>query len=164
MGSVDEGKASIRFAGLAARLGESAAALIAAVDWIDDDRWMLIPAPGVWSIGKDAEHVAEAATYHQWIVRRTIGQNVSSRRPAIERNLLTTDLSSIETVELLRRRTEDGARLLLDLTDDELALPTRPPRAKAERLAETIVRVLIGHYDTHRAEIEAKLRAIGEMS
>jgi hypothetical protein len=162
MGSVDEGKASVRSAELAARLGESAAALVAAVDGIDDDRWMLVPAPGVWSIGKDAEHVAEAATYHQWIVRRTIGKNVPSRRPAIERNRLTTDLSPTETVELLRRRTEDGARLLLDLTDDELALPTRPPRAKAERLAETIDRVLIAHYDTHRSEIEAKLREIGE--
>jgi hypothetical protein len=161
---MDHGKASVRSAELAARLDESASPLIAVVEGIDEDRWVHVPAPGVWPIGKEAEHVAEAATYHQWIVRLTIGQMVSSRRPAIERNHMTTERSPIETVELLRQRTEDGARLLLDLTDDELALTTRPPRAQAERLAETIVRVLIAHYDVHREEIEAKLRAIGESS
>ena len=156
------GLPSARAEQLAARLRESGAALIDVVEGIDADRWMHVPAPGVWSIGKEAEHVAEAATYHQWIVRRTIGQTVSSRRPAIERAHLTSELSPIETIELLRQRTEDGASLLVDLTDDELALPTVPPRAKAERLAETIERVLIAHYDTHRAEIEAKLRALVE--
>ena len=78
------------------------------IEPIDADRWQLVPEPGVWSIGKDAEHVAEATVYHQWIIR--------------------------------------------------LALPTRPPRAKPQVLADTIDRVLIGHFDTHRAAIEEKLR------
>lgn len=103
-------------------------------------------------------HVAEAAIYHQWIVRLTIGQAAASRRPAIERNRMTTHHSPREVVDLLNERTREGVRLLLDLTDEQLELPTRPPRARGQRLAETIERVLIGHYDTHRLEIEAKLR------
>ena len=112
----------------------------------------------MWSIGKDAEHVIEAAGYHQWIVRLTIGQKVPSRRPVLERTQLTTDLSPQEAVALLRRRTEEGIELLLGLTDDQLNLPTRPPRARSQVLATTIELVLIGHYDTHRGDIEAKSR------
>lgn len=154
---MDGQEAPQRSEALAARLRKVAAALITVVESIDD-RWSHVPAPGVWSIGKEAEHVAEAAVYHQWIVRLTIGEAVSSRRPAIERNLMTTARSPSEVVELLRVRTEDGARLLLDLTDAQLHRPTRPPRARAQVLADTIERVLIGHYDIHRAEIESKLR------
>ena len=119
---------------------------------------MAVPAPGVWSIGKDAAHVAEAAAYHQWIVRLTIGEKVSSRRPAIERQELTTELTPIQAVDLLRQRTAAGAALIRSLSDDQLDLPTRPPRARASLLAETIEHVLIGHYDVHRREIERKLR------
>jgi uncharacterized damage-inducible protein DinB len=143
---------------LADRLRQAATALIAVVEPIDDDRWRGVAGRGVWSIGKDAEHVAEAAVYHQWIVRLTIGERVPSRRPAIERDQMTTDRSPMEVAEMLRARTEDGARLLLGLTDAQLELPTRPPRTRAQVLADTIEHVLIAHYDTHRAEIEAKLR------
>lgn len=151
-------RTSTRASALAARLGEAAAALIRLVESVDAERWRLVPSPGTWSIGKEAEHVAEAAAYHQWIVRRTIGAKAPSRRPPIERAHMTTDVSPREAVELIRQRTGEGARLLADLTDAQLALPTRPPRAQGQVLAETIERVLIGHYDTHRAEIEAKLR------
>ena len=44
------------------------------------------------------------------------------------------------------------------LSKEQLALPTRPSRARGEALAETIERVLVGHYDTHRRDIERKLR------
>ena len=57
---------------------------------------------------------------------------------------------------LLRSRTEDGIKLLLGMTDEELNLPTRPPRARSQALAETIELVLIGHYHAHRADVEAK--------
>lgn len=143
---------------MAARLGEAAAAMIAVVETVDPERWRLVPGPGIWSVGKEVEHVAEAAVYHQWIVRRTIGQTVSSRRPPIERNQMTTDVSPHHAIELVRRRTEDGVCLLLELTEEQLDLPTRPPRANAQRLGVTIERVLIGHYDAHRAAIEAKIR------
>jgi uncharacterized damage-inducible protein DinB len=143
---------------LAARLRDASAALITVVDTVDEDRWRDVPELGVWSVGKDVEHVAEAAVYHQWIVRLTIGQKVSSRRPPIEREQLTTVLSPREAVELLRQRTNEGVRLLLELPEEQLDLPTRPPRANAEPLGVTIERVLIGHYDTHRAAIETKLR------
>jgi len=77
---------SERPAALAARLRAAAAELIRVIEPIGDDRWRHVPSPGVWSIGKDAEHVTEAAMYHQWIIRTTIGDDVSPRRPAIERN------------------------------------------------------------------------------
>ena len=147
---------------LAARLNEAVAALIAVIEHIEPDRWRHIPAPGVWAIGKDAEHVIEAAGYHQWIVRLTIGQKVTSRKPVLERKQLTTDLSPAEAVALLRRRTEEGVELVLGLTDEQLSLPTRPPRARGQVLAETIELVLIDHHDGHRGDIEAKSHAFRE--
>ena len=158
MRRVDEQARSERAMTLAARLDEAAAALISVIAQIEAERWRHIPAPGVWSIGKDAEHVIEAAGSHQWIVRLTIGQKVPSRRPVLERAQLTTDLSPQQAVALLRGRTEEGIELLLGLTDDQLNLPTRPPRARSQVLATTIELVLIGHYDTHRGDIEAKSR------
>jgi len=158
MPGVDEHARSERATTLAARLDEAAAALISVVANIEPDRWRRIPAPGVWSIGKDAEHVIEAAGYHQWIVRLTIGRRVPLRRPVLERRQLTTDLSPQQAAALLRRRSDEGIELLLGLTVEQLDLPTRPPRARSQALAETIERVLIGHYDTHRSDIEAKCR------
>lgn len=70
---------------------------------------------------------------------------------------MTTDLSALEAVDQIRRRTDDAAQLIGGLSDEQLDLPTRPPRANAQRLAETIERVLIGHYDAHWADIERKL-------
>ena len=127
---------------------------------IEPDHWQRVPAPGVWAIGKDAEHVIDATGYHEWIVRRTLRQRVSSRRPVLERRRLTTELSPREAVERLRRCSTEGAALIAGLTDAQLDLPTQPPRARDQRLAETIERVMIGHYETHRAEIVAKDRGI----
>lgn len=145
---------------LAARLVDAAALLIAVLERVDEPAWRHTPGSATWSIGKDAEHVAEAAVYHQWIVRKTIGQAVGSRRPMIERKQLVPDRSVSETVAMIRERTDAGARLTLALTDAQLDLPTCPPRAQGQRLAETIERVLIGHYDAHRMNIEAKLGAM----
>ena len=156
MRRVDGRAEAERSATLAARLDEAAAALIATIAQIEPDRWQHIPAPGVWAIGKDAEHVIEAAGYHQWIVRLTIGQKVSSRRPVLERQVLTTGLSPSQAVEQLRCRTEEGAALILGLSDEQLRLPTRPPRAPSQALADTIELVLIAHYHAHRRDIEAK--------
>jgi hypothetical protein len=158
MRRVDGPAPAERAAVLAARLDEAAAALIAVIVQIEPDRWQHIPSPGVWAIGKDAEHVIEAAGYHQWIVRLTIVEKVSSRRPVLERKQLTTELSPPQAVELLRRRTDEGAGLVLGLTDEQLNLPTRPPRARSQVLADTIELVLIGHYDGHRNDIETKNR------
>jgi uncharacterized damage-inducible protein DinB len=142
---------------LAALLQESAARMILAIQPLHDERWYAVPLPGVWSIGREAEHVAEAGAYHQWIVRLTIGEKVSSRRPVLERRQLTTDRSPADVAELIQRQTDTSARLILTLSDEHLQLPTRPARSHAESLAATIERVLIGHYDVHRAEIETKI-------
>ena len=144
---------------LAARLGEAASKLITVIERVQPDRWSAVPAPGVWSIGKEAEHVADAGAYHQWIVRQTIGEKVGSRRPPIERQRMTSALTPSEVIDQIKRRTDEGIHLITALTDAQLDLPTKPPRARNERLAETIQRVLIGHYDLHREEIEAKLAA-----
>ena len=142
---------------LEADLIAAAAALIAVLKRIEPERWTHVPGSSVWSVGKDAEHVAEAAVYHQWIVRRTIGQKVSSRRPTMERKELITTMTVGQAVELIRRRTEEGAALVSSLSNDELALPTRPPRARGQVLADTIETVLIDHYNGHRRDIERKL-------
>jgi hypothetical protein len=92
-------------------------------------------------------------------VRLTIDEKVSSRRPPIERTRMTSDRSPAEVIALIRERTDDGERLIRSLSDEQLGLPTKPPRARDQRLAETIELVLIGHHDVHRLEIESKLRA-----
>ena len=143
---------------LEANLLTAAAALISVVKRIGPERWTQVPGSAVWSIGKDAAHVAEAAAYHQWIVRLTLGQKVSSRRPVIERRELTTTMTAQQAVDLIRRRTEESAALIASLSEEQLTLPTRPPRARAQVLADTIALVLIGHYDAHRRDIERKLR------
>jgi uncharacterized damage-inducible protein DinB len=156
---VEPGVGSERAAALAGQLREAAAALIDLVHGIDPDRWAHVPAPGVWSIGKEVEHVAEGAAYQQWIVRMTLGQKVSSRRPSVERKQLTTPLSPRELAALFRERVDESARLVESLADEQLALPTRPPRATEQALAESIERILIGHIHTHHRDIELKLRA-----
>jgi uncharacterized damage-inducible protein DinB len=152
--------ASERAADLALRLNEAASRLINAVESVNGELWRRVPEPGVWSIGKEAEHVAEAGGYHQWIVRLTIGEMVSSRRPVLERREMTSRHSAAEVVEMIRERTDKGVHLIGGLSDEQLDLPTRPPRAGGQRLAETIERVLIGPYDVHRAGIEAKVSAL----
>ncbi len=151
--------ASARGLALAARLEDVSSQLVDLLLWVGPDAWSSVPAPGVWSVGKDAEHVAEAAAYHQWIVQRTIGAKVASRWPSLERTQLTSSRSQVAAVDLIRMRTEEGQRLLLGLTDEQLDLATRPPRAQGQRLVETIERVLIGHYAAHQGDVEAKLRS-----
>jgi hypothetical protein len=133
------------------------ASLIAVLETIPAERWNVQPDPLTWSAGKDAEHVADATVYHQWIVRLTIGANVSSKRPAIERTVLTTPLTREEMIALIRKRTDEGALLIGGLSDAQLALTTKPGRARDQRLGGTIALVLIAHYGTHQADIERKL-------
>jgi uncharacterized damage-inducible protein DinB len=152
-----ESAASARAVAIAARLHEASARLIALLEQVDDPLWRAVPGTGVWSIGREAEHVGEAAVYHQWLVRLSIGEKVASRRPVLERSQMTPHGSPSEVLDLIRRRTAESARLIGDLSDEQLDLPTRPPRAMAQRLAATIERVLVGHYDAHRAGIEAKV-------
>ena len=90
--------ASERAAGLASRLQEAADQPVGVLESVDEESWGHVPGPGTWSIGREAEHVAEAGEYQ----------------------------------------------------------PTRPPRAKGQRLGETIERVLIGHYDMHLLDIERR--------
>jgi hypothetical protein len=149
--------ASSRATTLAADLNATAAALVSVVQLIEPEWWTHVPGASVWSVGKDAAHVAEDAVYHQWIVRLTIGQKVSSRRPAIERRELATTMMAAEVVDLICQRSAEGVALISSLSDEQLALPTRPPRAQGQLLVDTINRVLIGHYDVHRLDIERKL-------
>jgi uncharacterized damage-inducible protein DinB len=123
---------SSRAATLAADLNAAAASLVSVVQRIEPEWWTHVPGASVWSVGKDAAHVAEAAVYHQWIVRLTIGQKVSSRRPGIERQELATTMTADEVVDLIRQRTAEGVALISSLSDAQLALPTRPPRAQGE--------------------------------
>lgn len=145
---------------LAARLQRAATDLMSLILQIDEAQWRRTLEPAVWSVSKDAEHVADATVLHQWFVRLTIGEKVASRRPKVERTAMTSHRSPDELVALIRERTREGIRLIQGLTDEQLDLPTRPPRARNQRLAETIEAVLIDHYDGHRRDIEAKLAAM----
>jgi hypothetical protein len=146
-----------RAAILAEQLRQASEALISLVGSIAPERWGSVPEPGVWSPGKDAEHVADGAGYHQWIVRLSLGQRVPSR-PRIERAQLTSQRCQQDVVDLLRQRTNDSVALIGGLSDEQLDLPVRPLRARSLTLAAMIENVLIGHYEVHHTQIEAKLR------
>ena len=151
---------NVRATQLVMRLQAVSDALIALIEGMDPELWTELPQPGVWSPSKDAEHVAEAAAYHQWIVQRTLGQNVLAR-PSIERKLMVARLPRPEVVDLLRQRTQASADLVRGFSTQQLDRPVRPPRARAQRLGEMIDAVLIGHYHTHYEAIAAKLRLLG---
>ena len=152
---------SQRAAALADRLETAFAELIDVMALVDPVAWEHVPGDGVWAIGKDVEHVIEAVGYHAWIVHRTIGTRVSSRKPVLERGRLTTGLTPAEAVAELRSPGAAAASLLRGLTDEQLGLETRPPRARSQVLAQTIEDVMIGHVGGHRRDIEGKLARRG---
>jgi uncharacterized damage-inducible protein DinB len=145
-----------RAAALAAALHDAVEDLAALIATIPSDRWNAVPSAGVWSAGKEAAHVAEALHYHQWIVHLTIGDKVPARKPVLERLEMTTDLTQAEMIDLVRERAAEGIALVGGLSDLQLDLTTRPPRAASPTLAQTIENVLIGHVRGHTAEITAK--------
>ena len=63
MTPVEQGIGSVRTA-LVDRLRDASDRLVAVIEALDDDRWRRVPDPRVWSVGREAEHVAEAAAYH----------------------------------------------------------------------------------------------------
>jgi uncharacterized damage-inducible protein DinB len=151
------GQLSPRATALADRLTEARDSLISVLERIDLDDWLRVPAPGIWSPGKDAEHVADGNVLHQWVVGLTIGQAKASARPGIERKQLTGSRSPAEVIEHVRATLDEAASVVRGLTDAQLDLVTKPPKARAPSLAETIQGLMIDHVDHHRREIEAKL-------
>jgi len=101
--------------------------------------------------------VADGNVLHQWVVRLTIGQAKASARPRIEREQLTSVRSPAEVIELVRATLLEAATLIGGLTDGQLDLATRPPKAGSPTLAKTIKGLMIDHVEHHRREIEAKL-------
>jgi hypothetical protein len=152
---------SARAAALADRLTEARGSLISVLERIDRHDWLRVPAPGVWSPGKDAEHVADGNVLHQWVVRLTIGQAKVSARPRIEREQLTSTRSPAEVIAFVCNTLGEAATLVRGLSDAELDLTTKPPKAGAPSLERTVQGLMIDHIDHHRREIEAKLAATG---
>lgn len=65
-----------------------------------------------------------------------------------------------EALDLVKRRSAAGVELIEGLTDAQLGLETRPPRAQGAGPTVTIERVLTGRYDAQRVEIEANLSVL----
>jgi hypothetical protein len=147
-------------AGSAARLSQelqdALVALLVVVETISEEQWVRVPAPGVWSIGKDAEHVADGNVLHLFVVRQSLHHR-GLKRPPIERANLVTNRTRTEVISLLQQQTASSVALLASLSDADLALPTRPPRPRARTIADMIEQVMIGHYHVHRRSIEEKL-------
>jgi hypothetical protein len=148
---------SARGAKLAAQLRAAAEALVSLISNIDDGEWTTVAQSGVWSPSKDAEHVADATLYHQWMVRLSLGERVGSRRPQLERAQRTGRWSRAEIIDVIRSRAEENAEFIASLSEAQLELPPRPPRARLRTVAELIEAVMIRHVDSHRQDIAAKL-------
>src|SRR5215471_21731211 len=113
---------SARAAALVEHLRQVGEALIGLVGSIDPEQWTRVPQPGVWSPGKEVEHVADGAAYHQWIIRTSLGEKVPPR-PKIERSEMISQRSQPDVVDLLRQRTDDGIALVARLSNAQLDLP-----------------------------------------
>lgn len=138
------------------RLVWAASALIAVTSNVEPDRWCRVPAHGVWSIGKETE------TRHR-----------GRRLPRMDRS---TDDRAARVVPPTGPRTKKadhppharGGRQAAACPQRckrgsdpvphgrETLAGDQAPRSCGETLAATIERVMIGHYDTHRAAIKAK--------
>jgi DinB superfamily len=151
---------SERAAALANRLRRVGADFIRTVEGVDERHWARVPAAGVWSAGKDAEHVIEGALYHQAIVRATItGGPVVRGGGVTQREVMTARLDKAEILERLRERTEESARLTEGLSDAQLALAA-PPLGRdgpPRTLEEMIEGQMIRHYLEHQENIRAKV-------
>jgi uncharacterized damage-inducible protein DinB len=142
------------------QLHQASEALIGLLNTVDDERWSGQPCAGVWSIGKDAEHVADGNALHRWIVRVTLGEDSPRKRPAVERQLMTARGTRTETIALLQRATKESAALIARLTNEQLKLEAKPTSSRPRPLAEMIERTLIGHIHHHQEEIQAKLHRL----
>ena len=155
MRELDRG--SQRATALADRLADARDAVTSLLERVDEQDWVRVPAPGVWSPSKEAEHVADGNVLHQWVVRLTIGQAKVSGRPSIERKQMTSSRSPAEMIEHVRATLDEAATLVRGLTDAQLDLTTKPPKAGAPSLAWTVQGLMIDHVNHHRREIETKL-------
>ncbi len=151
---------STRAAALATALRMTVERFIATVGRIGPEQWAATrsgPSGERWTLGKEAEHVAEALAAHAWSIRLSVGESVGPP-PDIDRVTMSPRASAAEVVAALRREVEDGARLLAALTDAHLALPAQPTRTRT--VDQAIARVLIGHLERHRVEMERALRRV----
>ena len=148
---------STRAEKLAKDLESAAESLASLLERIPPEHWTRVPAPDTWSPGKDGEHVADGNVLHQWVVRLTLGQAKVFARPGIERKQLTSSRSQAEVIEFVRGTLAEAATLVRGLTDAQLDLVTKPAKAGAPSLAQTVQRLMIDHVSHHHREIEAKL-------
>src|SRR4030088_2916314 len=95
-----------RASALANRLREAGAALIHTVRQVDEPDWVRVSEDGVWSPGKDAEHVTQGAAYHQWLVRTSALGDTSARPTGTERDVMLAVLVKDEVLDLLPQGTD----------------------------------------------------------
>src|SRR5215207_3630603 len=107
---------------LADELRAAGAELVQAVERIEPEHWELVPDSGVWSAGKDAEHVTQGAVYHQWLVRTAALGQTLERGAGTRRDVMTAELARAEVLALLQQRTEESAQLVESLSDSQLDL------------------------------------------
>jgi hypothetical protein len=151
---------SERARALADAMREAGAALSDTVAAVDDSHWELVPGEGVWSAGKDAEHVSQGALYHQWLVRTAaLGEN-SERRGATQRDVMTSQLTRSDVLAELQQCTQQCAHLVESLSDAQLDLPA-PPLASdglPRTVADMIDGQMIRHFREHQWNIHTKVR------
>jgi hypothetical protein len=144
----------MRAVALAAKLRACVMGLIGTIESIRAGEWDRVRKPGEWSPGKDAEHATDAAAMHFWRLCDALELDCPDP-PAIERTQLTASRSQVEILGTLRRRIDHSAGVIEDLTDAQLDVVDRTSRS----VADIIERPLIRHLETHRDDIEKKLRA-----
>jgi hypothetical protein len=141
---------------LAAHLQSALDALLSVIQSASAAQWSAIPSPGEWSVGKEAEHVADGNAYHLFLVRQSLRQR-GLKRPGIERSALVTSRTRAEVIELLQQQTSACLGVITSLSANDLALPTRPFRPGAPTIAH-LIKGMSNHYHVHRQSIEAKLQ------
>jgi hypothetical protein len=149
---------SERAINLANQLRDAGAALVRTVIQVGDAHWSRVPEDGVWSAGKDAEHVTQGAMYHQWLIRTAGLGETLERGKGTQRDLMTSVLSKEDVLSGLHQRTEETAQLVQSLSDEQLARSAPPfgdgpPRTVDQMIEGQVIR----HYREHQYNIQVKL-------
>src|SRR5450631_4652930 len=103
---------SERATALANQVRQAGTALMQTVGQVDDAHWGRVVEDGVWSPGKDAEHVTQGAAYHQWLVRTSALGDTSERSASTQRDIMVALLSKREVLDALKQRTDQSASLV----------------------------------------------------
>ncbi len=151
---------------LARRFEEAVQALGALLERCSAEQWRTICPGEGWTVGVTAHHVAGSFRFISGLIEAltagnplpevtAAGIDEGNARHAVK----FADCDYVETIEGLRVKGAAAGQLIAGLSDEQLenAAPFALRSGRVTSVRRIIERMLIGHVESHRADIEAAL-------